>query len=189
MFRNSFETSHVREFTNIQINDEKTELKDARDLPTSKRQTHSVSTPSIWKLIKLNKPEWPYAVLGSVGAVLAGMQAPLFALGITHVLTAFYSYDNQHIKHEVGKIALIFVGAAVVAIPIYLLQHYFYTLMGERLTTRVRLSMFSGFFFTLASLSHFNLEACLFLTWKKQIKKLSVIIITRTVTKHTVSFN
>lgn len=139
--------SHFQEFTNIQINDKKTELKDARDLPTSKRKTHSASTPSIWKLIKLNKPEWPYAVLGSVGAVLAGMQAPLFALGITHVLTAFYSYDNRHIKHEVGKIALIFVGAAVVAIPIYLLQHYFYTLMGERLTTRVRLSMFSGFFF------------------------------------------
>ncbi|RWR85976.1 ABC transporter B family member 13 isoform X1 [Cinnamomum micranthum f. kanehirae] len=142
--RNSSETSHFREFTNIQINDKKTELKDTRDLPTSKRQTHSASTPSIWKLIKLNKPEWPFAVLGSVGAVLAGMQAPLFALGITHVLTAFYSYDNQHIKHEVGKIALIFVGAAVVAIPIYLLQHYFYTLMGERLTTRVRLSMFSA---------------------------------------------
>lgn len=148
MFRNPSGTSHFGEFTNIQINEKKAEMKDARDLSTCKQQfvqIRSASTPSVWKLIKLNKPEWPHAVLGSVGAVLAGMQAPLFALGITHVLTAFYSHDNLQIKHEVGKIALIFVGASVISIPVYLLQHYFYTLMGERLTARVRLSMFSGF--------------------------------------------
>ncbi|CAK7346158.1 unnamed protein product [Dovyalis caffra] len=101
-------------------------------------------TPSIWELVKLNAPEWPYAVLGSAGAILAGMEAPLFALGITHMLTAFYSPDISQMKKEVQLVALIFVGAAVITVPIYLLQHYFYTLMGERLMTRVRLSMFSA---------------------------------------------
>ncbi|KAJ6938336.1 LOW QUALITY PROTEIN: hypothetical protein NC651_004917 [Populus alba x Populus x berolinensis] len=101
-------------------------------------------TPSIWELVKLNAPEWPYAVLGSVGAMMAGMEAPLFALGITHMLTAFYSPDISQMKKEVHLVALIFVGAAVVTVPIYILQHYFYTLMGERLITRVRLSMFSA---------------------------------------------
>ncbi|XP_041019693.1 ABC transporter B family member 13-like isoform X2 [Juglans microcarpa x Juglans regia] len=125
-----------------------------RDLP-HQLETKSISTsdqnllpikrtPSIWELLKLNAPEWPYAVLGSVGAVLAGMEAPLFAFGITHILTAFYSPDVSQMKHEVERMALIFVVVAVVTIPIYLLQHYFYTLMGERLTTRVRLSMFSA---------------------------------------------
>lgn len=104
----------------------------------------SAPTPSIWELLKLNAPEWPYAVLGSIGAILAGMEAPLFALGISHILTAFYSPNGSEIKHEVQKMALIFVAVAVITIPIYLLQHYFYTLMGERLTTRVRLSMFSA---------------------------------------------
>ena len=103
-------------------------------------------TPSIWELVKLNAPEWPYAVLGSVGAMMAGMEAPLFALGITHMLTAFYSPDISQMKKEVHLVALIFLGAAVVTVPIYILQHYFYTLMGERLITRVRLSMFSGSF-------------------------------------------
>ncbi|KAL3603315.1 hypothetical protein D5086_004174 [Populus alba] len=100
--------------------------------------------PSIWELVKLNAPEWPYAVLGSVGAMMAGMEAPLFALGITHMLTAFYSPDISQMKKEVHLVALIFLGAAVVTVPIYILQHYFYTLMGERLITRVRLSMFSA---------------------------------------------
>lgn len=103
------------------------------------------SPPSIWELLKLNAPEWPYAVLGSMGAILAGIQAPLFALGITHVLSAFYSHHSQ-IKEEVHHVAFMFVGVAILTIPIYLLQHYFYTLMGERLTARVRLLLFSGSF-------------------------------------------
>lgn len=101
---------------------------------------------SVWELIKLNAPEWPCALFGSVGAVLAGMEAPLFALAITHVLTVFYSHDDAGIKHEVRKISFIFVGAAFVTLFIYFLQHYFYTLMGERLIARVRLLMFSGMY-------------------------------------------
>ena len=102
------------------------------------------SIPSILDLLKLNAPEWPYTILGSVGAVLAGMEAPLFAIGITHILTTFYSAQSPKIKHEVDHVAVIFVVLAVVTIPIYLLKHYFYSLMGDRLTARVRLLMFSG---------------------------------------------
>ncbi|XP_062101437.1 ABC transporter B family member 13-like isoform X2 [Humulus lupulus] len=101
-------------------------------------------TSSIWELVRLNAPEWPYAILGSVGAILAGMEAPLFALGITHVLSAFYSQDDSRIKQEIQRVALIFVGLAAITIPVYLFQHYFFTLMGERLTSRVRLLMFSA---------------------------------------------
>lgn len=104
----------------------------------------SSSAPTLWDLLKLNAPEWPYTVFGSVGATLAGIEAPLFALGITHILTAFYSNNDYQIRDEIRKVSLIFVGLAVLTIPIYILQHYFYTLMGERLTARVRLSMFTG---------------------------------------------
>ncbi|KAL0438399.1 UNVERIFIED_CONTAM: ABC transporter B family member 13 [Sesamum latifolium] len=103
----------------------------------------SVSSP-VWELIKLNAPEWPCALLGSLGAILAGMEAPLFALAITHILTVFYSHDDSRIKQEVQQMSFIFVGAAMVTILVYLLQHYFYTLMGERLIARVRLLMFKA---------------------------------------------
>ncbi|KAL0695536.1 hypothetical protein Bca4012_062716 [Brassica carinata] len=91
----------------------------------------------------MSEAEWPYALLGSIGAVLAGAQTPLFSMGIAYVLTAFYSPSPSVIKRDVEKVAIVFVGAVVTA-PIYLLQHYFYTLMGERLTSRVRLSLFSA---------------------------------------------
>ncbi|KAK8965280.1 ABC transporter B family member 14 [Platanthera guangdongensis] len=106
--------------------------------------TRSRPVRSIWKIIRLNKPEWSFGVIGSVGAILAGAEGPLFALGITHVLTAFYSHNKSHIMSEIKMVSLIFIGAAIITVPVYVLQHYFYTLMGEKLTTRVRLHMFSA---------------------------------------------
>ncbi|KAF9597822.1 hypothetical protein IFM89_021907 [Coptis chinensis] len=64
------------------------------------------------------------------------MEAPLFALGITYVLDAFYSYNDSRIKHEIRVVSLVFIKVAIGTVPIYMLQHYFYTLMGERFTTR-----------------------------------------------------
>ncbi|KNA06481.1 hypothetical protein SOVF_180640, partial [Spinacia oleracea] len=101
-------------------------------------------TPSFKELVKLNKSEWLYALLGSIGAILTGIQVPLFALGITNMLTAFYSNVEAKIKHDVQVTACLFLVVAAITVPIYLLQHYFYTVMGERITSRIRLAMFSA---------------------------------------------
>ncbi|KAL8129601.1 hypothetical protein V2J09_018756 [Rumex salicifolius] len=100
--------------------------------------------PSLKDLVKLNAPEWPFALLSSIGAVLAGLEAPCFALGITYILNAFYSHDDARIAHDVLVVSSIFLALALATIPVYLLQHYFSTLMGERITARVRLQMFTA---------------------------------------------
>ncbi|KAF5955890.1 hypothetical protein HYC85_008746 [Camellia sinensis] len=141
------EVSNSHEYPNTQIHHQGFKQINVREpLPNDHNvaSPSSASTPTVWDLVKLNAPEWPYAMLGSVGAILAGMEAPLFAFGITYILTAFYSPDVAQIKHEVRRVSLIFLGVAIITIPIYLLQHYYYTLMGERLTTRIRLLMFSA---------------------------------------------
>ncbi|CAL1411420.1 unnamed protein product [Linum trigynum] len=107
------------------------------------KDKNSVS-PSIWALMKLNAPEWPYAVLGSLGAILTGVQVPLFVLGLSHIFNAYYLPDLSEMREVVNTVVIIFVVAGVVTVPIYLLQHYFYTVMGENITSRVRLSMFSA---------------------------------------------
>ncbi|KAF9595661.1 hypothetical protein IFM89_001562 [Coptis chinensis] len=141
-------SSLLSETFNSQIHDtQKINSIGTKEIQMSNQHKDSCSSkpaPSIWKLIKLNSPEWPFTLIGSVGAVLAGMEAPLFALGITYVLDAFYSYNDSRIKHEIRVVSLVFIGVAVATVSIYMLQHYFYTLMGERLTTCVRLSMFSA---------------------------------------------
>lgn len=100
--------------------------------------------PTLKKLVKLNKLELPYAVLGSIGAILTGIQVPLFALGITNMLTTFYSNSNSKIKHDVQVTAFLFLVVAAITVPMYLLQNYFFTVMGERITVRMRSEMFSG---------------------------------------------
>ncbi|KAG9442673.1 hypothetical protein H6P81_018527 [Aristolochia fimbriata] len=137
-------TSNHFEFPNSKTSDPSVDLASGDQPSNNHHPARSASKPSISKLIRLNAPEWPFAVLGSVGAILSGMETPLFAFGITHCLSLFYSPDMHHMKQEVAKISLIFVGAALVTIPIYLLQNYFYTLMGERVTKRVRLAMFTA---------------------------------------------
>lgn len=91
----------------------------------------------------MNSPEWPYAVLGSIGAIMAGGETPLFALAISQMLVTFYNPDHDYVRHEVRKICLIFAAATIVTVLIYVLQHYFFGLMGEILTMRVRKKLFS----------------------------------------------
>lgn len=89
----------------------------------------------------LNAPEWPYAILGSIGASLAGWKTPLAALGMSDILVSFYTFDDWYIKHQVRKICLLFTGAIPVTVLAFVMQNYFFEVMGERLTIRVREKM------------------------------------------------
>ncbi|PKU84013.1 ABC transporter B family member 13 [Dendrobium catenatum] len=142
---NSSEKAVSTNACEVERNHEKAGLKTLgnKEINQDFGSARSTPVPSIRKIIRLNQPEWPFAVTGSLGAILAGAEGPLFAFGITHVLTAFYSHDKSHIRSEIRMVSLIFIGAAIITVPIYVLQHYFYTLMGEKLTSRVRLNMFS----------------------------------------------
>eukprot|EP00250_Pteridium_aquilinum_P016650 c23221_g1_i2 orf=460-2652(-) len=104
----------------------------------------SVRKPSLKRLLQMNSQEWPYGLLGAFGAIAAGAETPLFALAITQSLVAFYSPDTDYMKHEVSKIALIFCGAGVVTVFFYWCEHYFFGIVGERLTIQVREMMFSA---------------------------------------------
>ena len=97
--------------------------------------------PSFRRLLMLNAPEWPYAILGSIGASLAGWKTPLAALGMSDILVSFYTFDDLYIKHQVRKICLMFTGAIPVTILAFLMQNYFFEVMGEHLTIRVREQM------------------------------------------------
>lgn len=41
--------------------------------------------PSFWRLLALNKPEWPYLLLGTIGAIAAGLVNPFWALIVSQV--------------------------------------------------------------------------------------------------------
>lgn len=98
---------------------------------------------TMWRLLKVNRPEWGYGAVGCVGSVISGLMNPAFALVISNVLYAYYYTDYDKMKREIGKYALIFVGLAGAAVIGYFSQHFFFGVMGENLVKRVREMMFA----------------------------------------------
>lgn len=97
------------------------------------------------RLYSMVRPDWIYGVVGTIGAFIAGAQMPLFALGVSQALVAFYM-DWDTTRHEVRKISLLFCSAAVLTVIVHAIEHLCFGTMGERLTLRVREMMFSGMF-------------------------------------------
>ncbi|CAI5997677.1 unnamed protein product [Closterium sp. NIES-65] len=95
------------------------------------------SRGSWWRLFKLTLPDWPYTALAVVGSALAGSINPIFGLFLTTVITAYYKPVDE-MQSEVNKWAVVFVCLGVVSFLVYILQHYNFGVVSEKLTKRVR---------------------------------------------------
>lgn len=142
------ERSHSQTFSrpHSQFDDVPMRTKDAKDV------RHRES-PSFWRLVDLSLAEWLYAVLGSIGAAIFGSFNPLLAYVIALIVTAYYrggeggehSHDDRrHLRQEVDKWCLIIACMGVVTVVANFLQHFYFGIMGEKMTERVRRMMFSG---------------------------------------------
>ncbi|CAL5365799.1 unnamed protein product [Camellia sinensis] len=103
----------------------------------------SRNAPSLWRLVELSLAEWLYAVLGSTGAAIFGSFNPLLAYVIALVVTAYYREDH-HLREEVNKWCLIITCMGIVTVVANFLQHFYFGIMGEKMTERVRRMMFSA---------------------------------------------
>lgn len=88
-------------------------------------------------------PDWVYGLFGTVCALIAGAQMPLFALGVSQALVSYYM-DWETTQREIKKISLLFCGASVITVIVHCITHCSFGVMGERLTLRVRERMFAG---------------------------------------------
>ncbi|KAG8380726.1 hypothetical protein BUALT_Bualt06G0045900 [Buddleja alternifolia] len=118
------------------------------DVPTTMKEKKSQSgeEPSFWRLVELSLAEWLYAVLGSTGAAIFGSFNPLLAYVIALVVTAYYNRTDErhHIRQEIDRWCLIIAGMGIVTVIANFLQHFYFGIMGEKMTERVRRMMFSA---------------------------------------------
>lgn len=98
-------------------------------------------------MAELSFAEWLYAVLGSIGAAIFGSFNPLLAYVIGLIVTAYYKPEERHhLREEVNKWCLIIACMGVVTVVANFLQHFYFGIMGEKMTERVRRMMFSGIY-------------------------------------------
>ncbi|CAH1419131.1 unnamed protein product [Lactuca virosa] len=97
-----------------------------------------------WKeLIRMNVPEWKSALIGCIGALLNGLIQPLLAFFQGAMLSIFFLNNHDEIRSQTTTLCYIFLAIAGSSFIIGVIQHYYFGIMGENLTKRVRESMFS----------------------------------------------
>ncbi|KAM0023078.1 putative ABC-type xenobiotic transporter [Helianthus debilis subsp. tardiflorus] len=103
-----------------------------------------VQASSFWRLAKMNSPEWTYALIGSVGSVICGSLSAFFAYVLSAVLSVYYNPDDAYMIREIGKYCYLLIGVSSAALIFNTLQHYFWDVVGENLTKRVREKMLAA---------------------------------------------
>ncbi|KAL8149928.1 hypothetical protein AgCh_006801 [Apium graveolens] len=99
---------------------------------------------SFWRLAKMNSPEWSYALAGSIGSVVCGTLSAFFAYVLSAVLSVYYSQDHAYMIREIGKYCYLLIGVSSAALIFNTMQYFFWDVVGENLTKRVREKMLSA---------------------------------------------
>ncbi|KAM7269000.1 hypothetical protein ACFE04_024497 [Oxalis oulophora] len=100
---------------------------------------HSTKTSdSLLRLLKMNTPEWKHALLGCLAAAGYGLIIPINAYCLGSIVSVYFLNDNSKIRSETNFYIIIFLILAVFSFITSLLQHHNFTIMGEKLTKRVR---------------------------------------------------
>jgi len=99
---------------------------------------------SFWRLAKMNSPEWLYALIGSIGSVICGSLSAFFAYVLSAVLSVYYNPDHRYMIREIEKYCYLLIGLSSTALLFNTLQHFFWDIVGENLTKRVREKMLTA---------------------------------------------
>ncbi|KAJ2954416.1 hypothetical protein O0L34_g2683 [Tuta absoluta] len=96
------------------------------------------------ELLRLNAPEWPYMVVGSIAAFMQGACFPVFAVLFGFTAGIFALKDRNDIIFKADLYAGMFIIVAAVAGISMCLQGYSFTHAGLKMTTRLRHQYFGG---------------------------------------------
>ncbi|KAF7818652.1 ABC transporter B family member 1 [Senna tora] len=99
---------------------------------------------SFWRLAKMNSPEWLYALIGSIGSVVCGSLSAFFAYVLSAVLSVYYNPNHKFMIREIEKYCYLLIGLSSAALLFNTLQHFFWDIVGENLTKRVREKMLTA---------------------------------------------
>ncbi|KAM4697414.1 bile salt export pump-like [Rhinophrynus dorsalis] len=104
-----------------------------KDEKKSKKQTSVIT-----RVLKYNAPEWPYLLVGSIGAAINGVVSPLYAVLFSQILGTFSLPDVAEQRRQINGICLLFVIIAAVSFITQFLQGFTFAKSGELLTRRLR---------------------------------------------------
>uniref|UniRef100_A0A8C1P5T8 ATP-binding cassette, sub-family B (MDR/TAP), member 11a n=1 Tax=Cyprinus carpio TaxID=7962 RepID=A0A8C1P5T8_CYPCA len=112
---------------------------ETEEFDKSKRKDEEVIEPApVTRILKYNCPEWPYMLLGSLGAAINGSVNPIYALLFSEILGTFSIQDLDEQRRQINGICILFVSIGVLSFFSQFLQGYSFAKSGELLTRRLR---------------------------------------------------
>uniref|UniRef100_A0A670JQI8 Bile salt export pump n=1 Tax=Podarcis muralis TaxID=64176 RepID=A0A670JQI8_PODMU len=103
----------------------------SRKLEPTAVKVEEVKPANVTRILKYNAPEWPYMLIGSLGAGFNGAVNPLYALLFSQIL-------GVEQRLQINGICLLFVLVGVISFFTQFLQGYTFAKSGELLTRRLR---------------------------------------------------
>ncbi|XP_032847603.2 ATP-dependent translocase ABCB1-like [Tyto alba] len=97
---------------------------------------------SFFKIMELNKTEWPYFVIGTLCAIINGALQPLFSVIISDIIGMFVEKGETIIRETNSMYALLFLGFGLISFVTFFLQGFTFGKAGEILTMRLRTMTF-----------------------------------------------
>ncbi|XP_078320541.1 ATP-dependent translocase ABCB1-like isoform X1 [Crassostrea virginica] len=122
--------------------EEKKEEKEKEGEEKDKKKDEEEEQAGLGRILKMNAPEWPFILFGSLGAIINGGAQPAFAIIFSEILGTFALTSTSEQEDKMLMWTLLMVGVGVVSFITYLTQGYCFSVSGENLTLRLRKSCF-----------------------------------------------
>ncbi|XP_032895781.1 ATP-dependent translocase ABCB1-like [Amblyraja radiata] len=99
---------------------------------------------SFFRVLKMNKKEWPYLLMGTFCAVINGILQPAFAIIFSGIIGVFAHTDKNVVRREATLYSLLFLGLGGISFVTFFIQGFTFGRSGEILTLRIRSMAFKA---------------------------------------------
>ncbi|XP_055387506.1 multidrug resistance protein homolog 49-like [Condylostylus longicornis] len=99
---------------------------------------------SFMRLMKLNKPEWPYILVGGIAAILHGSSLPIFAILFGEFYGILSNPDKAKVQEDSNFYSYLFIALGVLAGVGSFFQFHMFNKAGVSLTSRLRKQAFKA---------------------------------------------
>ncbi|XP_017280598.1 ATP-binding cassette, sub-family B (MDR/TAP), member 4 [Kryptolebias marmoratus] len=107
-------------------------------------EDEDVPMVSFFQVLRLNRSEWPFILVGLICAIANGAIQPLFAVLFSKIITVFAEQDQEVVRVRANFFSLMFVVIGVVCFFTMFLQGFCFGKSGEVLTLKLRLGAFKS---------------------------------------------
>uniref|UniRef100_A0A8C3QEG4 Phosphatidylcholine translocator ABCB4 n=1 Tax=Geospiza parvula TaxID=87175 RepID=A0A8C3QEG4_GEOPR len=116
------------------------------DSPDEEKTSPAEELPpaSFLKIMKLNKTEWPYFVVGTLCAIISGALQPAFAVIFSEIIGIFSETDKDALRKQSNIYSLLFLVVGIISFFTFFFQGFAFGKAGEILTMRLRFMAFKA---------------------------------------------